>query len=164
MRCEMESTVRPSEARRSASSTRASVSASRFAVISSSSSTAGFAGHRAGNGQQLPLPLRKHAVCADGIVPVRKRADGVIHSRQFRGILRHFLGDGRVGKRNLVKHRPRHAGEALLHAADARAALMVGNRRNVHAADGNIPFFRRIKPQQQPEPPCFCPRLFCQPA
>lgn len=28
---------------------------------------------------------------------------------------------------------------------------MVGNRRNVHAADGNIPLFRRIKPQQQPE-------------
>ena len=28
---------------------------------------------------------------------------------------------------------------------------MVGNRRNVHAADGNIPLFRLIKPQQQPE-------------
>ena len=99
---------------------------------------------RAGNGQQLPFPLRKHAVCADGIVPVRKCADGVIHSRQFRGILCHFLGDGGVGKRNLVKHRPRYAGEALFHAADARAALMVGNRRNVHAADGNIPLFRLI--------------------
>ena len=43
MRWETDSTVRPAEARRSASSTRASVSASRFAVISSNSSTAGSA-------------------------------------------------------------------------------------------------------------------------
>ena len=43
MRCETESTVRPSQARRSAASTRCSVLVSRFAVISSRSSTAGFA-------------------------------------------------------------------------------------------------------------------------
>ena len=64
---------------------------------------------------------------------------------------RHFPGDLRIVQGDLLQHRPRHAGEMLLHAADARAPLAVGNIRNVHAADGDAAALRRIEPEQQLE-------------
>ena len=61
-RCEMESTVRPSDARRSASSTRAAVSASRSAVDLVEQQYGRVRRRGACNGEELPLALGKEPV------------------------------------------------------------------------------------------------------
>ena len=123
MRWEMEITVRPADARRSASSTRASVSRVEVGRDFIQQKHGGIGRRRAGDGKELPFALRKHAVRAARVIAVGKRADGRIQPGKPRGLPRHVPRNARVAQRDLVEHRARHAGKMLLHAADARAAL-----------------------------------------
>ena len=111
----------------------------------------GIGRRRAGDGKELPLALRKHAVRAARVISVGKRAYGRIQPGKPRGLPRHVPRNARVAQRDLVEHCARHAGKMLLHAADARAALAIRDLENVHAADGDRALFRPIQPQQQLE-------------
>mgnify|MGYP007081675134 CR=1 FL=1 len=142
----MESTVRPFPARFKAERTVCSVSASRFAVISSNKRMRGWL-QQPGNGKQLPLSLGEKTWFAGSVVAFRETAYNFIQSCKTCGSLGLFQCDIRVKQGDLVQDRSGNHGKILFYTADDLSSLVFRECIGRLSVNKNVSFLRCISPK-----------------